>query len=51
LSLEDFDANVSPCTFIFFNDSSHGVATIFDFVNYNSNELTIFRSNVVEGAK
>jgi hypothetical protein len=36
LSLENFDANVSPFTFNFFNDSSHGVATIFGFVNYRN---------------
>jgi hypothetical protein len=36
LSLEDFDANVFPSTFILFNDSSHGVATIFGFANYRN---------------
>jgi hypothetical protein len=51
LSLEDFDANVSPCTFNFFNDSSHGVATSFGFVNYNNCELATSRSNVVEGVE
>jgi hypothetical protein len=33
LSLEDFDANVSPFTFDFFNDSSHGVVATIDFTD------------------
>jgi hypothetical protein len=33
LSLEDFDANVSPFIFDFFNDSSHGVVVTIDFTN------------------
>jgi hypothetical protein len=51
LSLEDFDANVCPCTFFFFNDYSHGVVIIFGFVDYSNYELIISRSNVVEGAE
>jgi hypothetical protein len=33
LSLEDFDANVSPFTFDFFDDSSHGVVATIDFTD------------------
>jgi hypothetical protein len=51
LSLEDFDANVSTCTFNFFNDSSHGIAIIFGFVDYSNYELATSRSNVAEGAE
>ncbi len=51
LSLEDFDANVSPCKFNFFNGSSHGVVIIFGFVDYSNRELATSRSNVVEGVE
>jgi hypothetical protein len=33
LSLEDFDANVSPFIFDFFDDSSHGVVVTIDFID------------------
>ncbi len=33
LSLKDFDANVSPFTFYFSNDYSHGVVAIVDFID------------------
>jgi hypothetical protein len=33
LSLKDFDANASPFTFDFYNDSSHGVVATIDFID------------------
>jgi hypothetical protein len=33
LSLEDFDANVSPFTFDFFDDSNYGVVATIDFTD------------------
>jgi hypothetical protein len=33
LSLKDFDANASPFTFGFYNDSSHGVVATIDFID------------------
>jgi hypothetical protein len=39
---EDFDANVFPSTFDFFDDSNHGAIVTFDFVDHSSCEFVCF---------